>query len=245
MTTDYNVIGEQYRVGRQQAWRRHIEFYTMMRLIGNPAGKHVIDIACGEGTYSRALMEAGAASVIGVDLSETMVQLAAAMEAERPLGIRYQVGDGRNLGFGPQFDLAVAGFLLNYARDRAELEQMCRSIAQCLRPGGRFLTVNASPLCNFPSAPSFRKYGFEAATPPELYEGAPITFTIYLDGSQFNVENFHLSPATHEAALHAAGFHDIRWHKAILSPEAERAFPPGYWDDFLSMPPIAFIDCYR
>ena len=42
-------------------------------------------------------------------------------------------------------DLAVAAYLLNYATDRAELGAMCRGIARCLRPGGRFVRRGWGP----------------------------------------------------------------------------------------------------
>ena len=47
MTTNYDPIAEQYKRSKQQPWRAHIEAFTLMRLIGNPTGKTVIDIACG------------------------------------------------------------------------------------------------------------------------------------------------------------------------------------------------------
>jgi SAM-dependent methyltransferase len=122
-----------------------------MTLIGDPAGNAVADIACGEGFYSRMVRKRGAAKVIGVDLSEKMIELARASEAEQRLGIDYVVGDARNLALGADYDLAIAAYLLNYARDRADLDAMCNGIARCLRPGGRFVTVNCSLACDFPS----------------------------------------------------------------------------------------------
>jgi toxoflavin synthase len=65
-----------------------------LRLIGDPTGKKVIDIACGEGFYTRMIRQRGAAKVTGVDLSEKMIGLARASEAQEPLGIDYIVGDG-------------------------------------------------------------------------------------------------------------------------------------------------------
>ena len=98
MTTNYDPIAEQYKRAKQQPWRAHIEAFTMMRLIDDPAGKAVIDIACGEGFYTRMIRQRGAAKVTGVDLSEKMIGLARAGEAEQRLGIDYIVGDGRDLG---------------------------------------------------------------------------------------------------------------------------------------------------
>jgi ubiquinone/menaquinone biosynthesis C-methylase UbiE len=50
MTTNYDPIAEQYKRSKQQPWRAYVEAFTLMRLIGDPTGKKVIDIACGEGS---------------------------------------------------------------------------------------------------------------------------------------------------------------------------------------------------
>jgi hypothetical protein len=78
---------------------------------------------------------------------------------------------------------------------------MCKGIVRCLRPGGRFVTVNCNPACDFPSAPSYRKYGFETSVVGEFREGAPITWTFYLEDGAFDIENYFLSVQTHEEAL--------------------------------------------
>jgi 2-polyprenyl-3-methyl-5-hydroxy-6-metoxy-1,4-benzoquinol methylase len=87
MTTNYDPIAEQYERSKQQPWRAYVEAFTLMRLIGDPTGKKVIDIACGEGFYTRMIRQRGAAKVPGVDLSEKMIGLARASEAQEPLGI--------------------------------------------------------------------------------------------------------------------------------------------------------------
>ena len=61
MDTDYDRIAEQYKRVKLQPWRTHIERYTLLRLVGDVAGKAVIDLACGEGYYTRALRQQGAA----------------------------------------------------------------------------------------------------------------------------------------------------------------------------------------
>src|SRR5580658_9517978 len=55
MTTNYDPIAEQYKHSKQQPWRTHVEAFTLMRLIGDPTGKAVVDIACGEGFYTRTI----------------------------------------------------------------------------------------------------------------------------------------------------------------------------------------------
>ncbi len=245
MTTDYDAIAGRYRRAKQQPWRAAIETFTLLGLAGDLTGRAVVDLACGEGFYTRLLRQNGAESVLGVDLSEGMIGLAHEEEAARPLGIDYLVGDGKDLRLPGEYDLAVAAYLLNYARDRAELGAMCRGVARCLRPGGRFVTVNSNPDLDYGRLPSFREYGFDVETGGGVAEGTPITWTFHLDDGPLRVENYHLDGAAHEEALRAAGFGEIRWHMPRLSPPAEAAQGRDYWASFLAHAPVIFIECLK
>src|SRR6185312_7072670 len=244
MTTNYDPIAEQYKRAKRQPWRAYVEAFTLLKLVGAPTAKKVIDIACGEGFYTRMIRTRGAAKVTGVDLSQEMIGLAQASEAQQPLGIDYIIGDGLNLKVAGDYDLAVAAYLLNYAHDRTELNEMCRGIARSLKPGGRFVAVNSNPACDFSAAPSYRKYGFETSVVGPFREGAPITWTFYLEDGAFSIENYFLNIETHEQALHAAGFRDVRWHRPQLSREGESIDGSEYWADLLGHPPLIFIECF-
>lgn len=218
MTTNYDPIAEQYKRSKEAPWRTHVEYFTLLETIGPLEGLSVLDVACGEGFYTRLLRHRGAARMAGVDLSEGMVALARKQETESPLGIEYGVGDGRALALPDEYDLVVAAYLLNYATTREELGAMCGSIARCLRPGGRFVTVNSNPALDFTAAPSYRQYGFETSVAGEWREGAPITWTFFLEDGSFSIENYYLPVSVHEEALRQAGFRTVRWHRPRVSP---------------------------
>jgi len=245
MTTNYDPIAEQYKRSKQQPWRTYIEVFSLMRLIGDPTGKAVVDIACGDGFYSRLLRQRGADKLVGVDLSERMIELARAQEAEHRLGIDYRMGDGRELALGEQYDLAVAAYLLNYARDRHELSSMCNGIVRCLKPGARFVTVNCSPTLDSRKAISYRQYGFETNIGGDFREGAPITWTFFLEDGSFEIENYFLDVAIHEEAFRSAGFREVHWQEACLSPEGEAAYGRDFWAPFLDHSPIILIECIK
>jgi toxoflavin synthase len=246
MTTDYDPIAEEYQRAKQHPWRQHVEAFTLFRLLPDLAGKAVVDIACGEGYYTRKLRARGASRVLGVDVSPRMIELARQQEAQRPLGVDYVVADGRALAFTGEFDIAFAAYFLNYAHDRRELQEMCDAISRCLKPGGRFITVNSSPMLDWDSSRSYRKYGFDADIALPLKEGAPIVWRMYLDdGSTFEIENYYLSAQTHEEAFRAAGFTQIDWRPPQVSPEGLSSFPKGFWDLLLEHPTIAFIECVK
>jgi len=245
MTTNYDPIAEQYKRSKQQPWRTFIECFTLMEVIGDPRGMAVLDVACGEGFYTRMLRQRGAARVTGVDLSQGMIHLARCQEAQHELGIEYVVGDARELSSTNAYDLIVAAYLLNYARNRDELQVMCDGIARSLKPGGRFVTVNSSPSLNFAATPSYRQYGFETTVVGDWREGAPIKWTFYLSDGPFDIENYYLDFEIHDAAFRKAGFEQIRCHEPKLSPEGLRANNREFWSTFLDHSPVAFIECVK
>jgi ubiquinone/menaquinone biosynthesis C-methylase UbiE len=245
LNTNYDPIAEQYQRSKQQPWRTHIEAFTLMELVGNPTGKAVLDVACGEGFYTRLIRQRGAARVVGVDLSKGMVELARKQETAHRLGIEYVQGDAMALDMPEQFDVVVAAYLLNYARDRQELAAMCRGIAGALKPGGRFVTVNSNPALDFRTAPSYRKYGFETSLPDGFREGSPITWTFHLEDGPFSIENYYLDVAIHEQALREAGLSEVHWRAPRLAPPGADHGGHGHWDDFLAHPPATFIECRK
>ncbi len=246
MTTNYDPIAEQYQLSKLQPWRAHIETFTLLGLLDDLRGKSVLDVACGEGFYTRLLRRRGAESVVGVDLSPGMIALARAQEERDPLGIDYAVGDGKSLRFHEPFDLIFAAYFLNYAHDAQELRTMCASLARCLKSGGRFVTVNCSPQADVYCGRSFGQYGFDARVEQPLRNGSAITWSFFLEnGETFSIENYFLDPATQEAALRGAGFKEIVWPTPRLSPEGVSGFGPAFWTDFFAHPPIAFLECRK
>ncbi len=242
MSTDYEPIAEQYRDSKHADWRVHIETPSFMTLVGEVSGKSVLDLACGEGFYSRALMRRGAARVVGVDSSPAMISLAQAADRAEPLGVEYLVADVKALELAERFDVVVAAFLLNYASTAEELRDMCRAVARHLKPGCRFVTVNSNPELGAKRV-EYRQYGFERLVPAEMDNGSPYIFRNYQEDSSFDITVHHLDVATHEQAFTAAGLSDIHWVRPRVSPQGRKSFGSGYWDTFLREPPIILIEC--
>lgn len=243
MPTDYNAIAELYRSSKQHPWRRYVEAYTLLELVGDPAGKAVLDMACGDGFYTRLLKHHGAAKVVGIDLSERMIALAREDEARRPLGVGYLVGDAKDLdGAGP-YDLVTAAYLLNYAHSAEELTEICRAIVRALKPGCRFVSVNNNPAPSCAEDDAGRKYGFHKRVAADPRDGSPVTWTIFMEDGSFEILNYHLSIETHERAFRKAGFRQFRWHAPRLAPAGETEYGTEFWSDFLRRPPVIFLDC--
>lgn len=246
MAIDYNRgrIAEQYQEAKKQAWRDHVETYSFMNHIGDITGKKVLDVACGEGHFTRLLRRAGAARVVGLDISERMIALAREQESRDPLGIDYIVADARSTVEQEDYDIVVSAWLLVYAQDRAQLASMCRGLACRVKPGGRFVTVTTNPGV-YSFRPDYRKYGFEVELADGVFEGAPIDITVHLADSSLEVRNYYLPIEAYASAFRAAGFHDFAVHVPDLEPAAEAADEGDYWDYLLDNPFLVVMDCVR
>ena len=239
----YDTIADAYRDSKQLPFREVIERYTLFKILRDIRGAKILDLACGDGFYTRLLKQAGAAQVTGVDISAEMIRLAKQEESRNPLGCTYLHRDAAAFKPSEPADLIVATYLLNYARTRQQLLRFCQVCHDALRPGGRFAGVNDN-VRNPPVGPlSWEKYGLQKSCPPRPKEGDIILYTITnQDGQRFEFENYYLEPRTYRHAFREAGFRDFQWVELSLHP-SQRSTP--FWDDFMASPPITAFAASR
>jgi len=130
--------------------RVHVLDPATLAILGDVAGKRVLDAGCGEGRFARMLAQRGA-RVTAVDLSSRMIELARQEEQKNPLGIDYHVADIRELSLLPaaEFDIALAYVCLV---DVEEYEAAIAQIARVVRPGGQFVFSITHPCFTMPGA---------------------------------------------------------------------------------------------
>ena len=94
--------------------------------------KNVLDIACGEGYGTAALMQSGAASVIGVDVSPEACEHAA-----RRYGIKTRLGDAQNIPLeNASVDAIVSFETIEHVSSPEKFLDEC---ARVLAPGGQII----------------------------------------------------------------------------------------------------------
>jgi SAM-dependent methyltransferase len=242
---EYDAIGDRYSEAKLAPWRLHLEAYSLERLAGDLRGARVLDLACGDGFYTRRFMRRGAALALGIDLSAEMVALARDAERDAPLGCRYQIGDAAAAGRLGEFDLVNVAYLLNYARTRDELRRFCETAAINLRPGGRLIGVNDYTADAGVAAHDYPAHGFRKRGPDAAQEGQPVVWTFDLPaGRSFSITNYDWHPDTYLQALRDSGLREAAWQPLTLSPDAG-GFPDGFWAAFLDDPPSAALSAVR
>lgn len=195
-----------------------------------------LDLACGEGFYTRKLKLAGAGEVLGVDVSAEMIRLAEAEERARPVGCRYLNRDAAALVPDEPVDLVVAMYMLNYARDANELLRFVRAADGAMKQCGRFVGFNDNVLRALGGTVSYARYGFEKEYAVTPSEGDPIVYRFSIDdGTFFEFNNYYLSPETYRRTFEEAGFTGFRWVDPQLHPSERKN---RLWDEFMAAPPV-------
>jgi SAM-dependent methyltransferase len=123
----------------------------LLRLVPPLAGKDVLDIACGQGLATRALAQAGAGRVVGVDSSEHMVELARRHGPGHNSVVSYVQDDAEALTSldDATFDGATCQLGL---MDILNLGAAVSAVHRVLRPGGWFVFVIGHPCFMVPGA---------------------------------------------------------------------------------------------
>jgi toxoflavin synthase len=211
----------------------------MFSLLPDLAGCSVVDLACGDGIYSRKLRRAGARRVVGVDISSEMIALAEQAEAGEPLGVCYVVADVATVKLEELFDVALCSYLFNYARSRSELRTLIESVHRLLRPGGAVVGCNDYPDNPRHDFGRYRPYGFIKIGELERHEGDTVSYRFFNpDGSCFEIDNYFLPTDAYRQEFARAGFASFHWVMPDVSPEGLEEFPAGFWDAYLESPPI-------
>jgi SAM-dependent methyltransferase len=105
-------------------------------------GRRVVDLGCGDGWLCRLAADAGAASVVGVDPSERMLELARERTADERVSYRRAFVETAELE-RQSADVVLSVLALHYV---AELDPVVARIGEWLSPGGRVLAVVEHPI---------------------------------------------------------------------------------------------------
>jgi SAM-dependent methyltransferase len=171
----------------------------MVAALGIAPGMTVIDLACGNGYFTAAVVRRAApGEVIGVDLDPAMLEQARAACRALP-NCRWQLGDAMELSRLVQrpVDYVLLANTLHGVPDKAALS---RQVAAALEPGGRFGIVNWQPLPREATPVLGKPRG--PATPLRL---SPEATRAAVEPAGFALERLLELPPYHYAAVFTRG----------------------------------------
>jgi SAM-dependent methyltransferase len=129
---------------------RVMERPALLQELGSVRGLRVVDLGCGDGGLGHDLLDAGAASYLGIDGSERMVRTARGTIHGRAGNV--VLGDIEDFAAAARsVDLVVSCSALHYVADLAPVLHACH---EALVPGGRLALSVVHPVitCNDASA---------------------------------------------------------------------------------------------
>lgn len=236
-------------MARMALYHRHCQDPIIFQTLGDIRGKALLDLACGDGFYTRRFKAAcGAGRVLGIDLSPGQIQRARAIEEREPLGIEYRVGDVTALEVDGRFDVVTAIHLLHYLQSEAEIESVLRRIAGLLEDDGMFVTMIANPdfdLARHDAEDSKAKfaYYFSAA---ETGNGGLLHFHPggFEKERELTLELRRWQRPFVERIARRAGF-TPEWRQPVISDEGLEQYGAKYFEKYLASPQSILLKLTR
>ena len=149
---DRNAAWWDNRMGEGNDFQRVLIAPATERLLDLKPEERVLDVACGNGLFSRRMAQLGA-RVTAFDFSEVFLRCARDRTTEHADRIEYKLIDATDqeqlLALGRQsYDAAVCSMAL---MDMAQIDTLISALAQLLRRGGRFVFSVMHPCFNNPA----------------------------------------------------------------------------------------------
>ncbi|OEV02660.1 class I SAM-dependent methyltransferase [Streptomyces oceani] len=213
---DYDSFAEAYSAENEHNLvNGHYARPAMLDLVGEAAGRRILDAGCGAGPLSAALRDRGAV-VTGVDTSARMLELA-----------RRRLGDDADLRLADlsdplpfadgAFDDVVSSLVLHYLEDWGPTLAELRRV---LRPGGRLIASVDHP---------FVAYTLQDAR-PDYFATTDYAFDWTFGGQTVPMRFWRKPLHAMTESFTAAGFRLSALSEPRPDPAAQELFPEGFHD---------------
>jgi ubiquinone/menaquinone biosynthesis C-methylase UbiE len=165
--TTFNLAADYFDAPALSFWNRFGQ-NTIDRLQLQP-GNRVLDVCCGSGASAipAARQVGNVGSVLGVDLAESLLELARTKSQQQGLtNIEFRCGDFTNLGLASDsFDAIVCVFGIFFVPD---MQSAVAELLRLLRPGGKLAITSWGQRVFEPANQTF--WSEIAAERPDLYK---------------------------------------------------------------------------
>lgn len=217
----YDLINRLMSGGRDVAWRR-----LAARAALAAGARRVLDVATGTGDLALELARQGAPGVVGADFSRGMLGLAADKVRARRAPVTLLQADAMRLPFPDgAFDACTVAFGL---RNMPDYEAAVAEMARVLRPGGRLVILEMTPL-RLPVLRTLFRWYFDRLVPivgglisgdRDAYRYLPRSVSAFPPADE-------LAQIMHRAGLHPVEYRLLALHTVAIHVGVKPAPPPA------------------
>ncbi|GCE50256.1 methyltransferase family protein [Thermosporothrix hazakensis] len=196
------------------------EWPVLRSLLPDLQGKNVLDLGCGFGWHCRYAREQHARHVVGVDISEKMLERAREMTHDD--AIEYRRVAIEDIDFpANSFDVVLSSLAFHYVQ---HFDSVCQKVYHCLMPGGSFVLSVEHPI--FTALPAQDWYygpnGERLHWPVDRYQDEGLRQARFLEN---DVVKYHRTIATYMNTLLDVGFTITRVAEPGPTKEMQEAQP--------------------
>ncbi|MDF2905237.1 MAG: methylase involved in ubiquinone/menaquinone biosynthesis [Herbinix sp.] len=177
------------------------EWHELKKMLPNLHGKRVLDLGCGFGWHCRYAVSQGAESVIGVDISDRMIN--EAKNKTESEDIKYVCSPIEDIDFPEgSFDVVISSLTLHYLES---FEGILNNINKWLVSGGDFVFSVEHPIFTAQGAQDwyYDNQGNRLHWPVDQYFTEGIRKSVFLDE---DVLKYHKTLTTYIQGLITRGF---------------------------------------
>jgi len=148
-STNWNNVADwynEYLEDRSDTYQTKVIWPNLRRILDPKPEQHILDLACGQGFFSRALAQAGA-RVTGVDAAKHLIELARKQSPE----IDYHVAEADHLPFLKAQNIDAIIIILAL-QNIENFHGVIKECARVLKPTGRLVMVLNHPAFRIPQA---------------------------------------------------------------------------------------------
>lgn len=213
------------------------EWETLKKVLPDFTNKAVLDLGCGYGWHCNYAVEQGAQSVVGIDQSKKMLEVA--KEKFNSSKISYIQSSIEDIDFQKNsFDVVISSLALHYVKD---YDRLIQKISEMVKVGGQIIFTVEHP--------TFTAYGSQDWYYNE--EGKILHFPVdnyYVEGKREAVflgttmMKYHRTLTTYLDTLVQHGFQIDR----VLEPEpAEKRLADGSLNNEMRRPMMLIISAFK
>jgi len=156
MSTSWGKVADWYDdlLKEDDTYQAKVILPNLSRLVDTKSGEHILDLACGQGFFSRAFATTGA-QVTGVDISKELIDIAKkGLEDNHKVALEYFVAPSHQLtavASGTIDKVIIVLALQNIEKIKETMEECSR----VLRPEGKLYIVLNHPAFRIPKRSSW------------------------------------------------------------------------------------------